>query len=90
MKNRDQFYQIVKDRRDFKGERYFRFNPLTNSVVQICINQGEDKKGRAHVFGVYTIHRLTFLSNYFNMGYCEQIPRAEFNNQFKKIVNQLK
>jgi hypothetical protein len=63
MKNSDQHYKITPIRQDYKGDRYFRFNPMAEKVIQVCVHPGEEKKGKSNTFGIYLIHRLTFLSN---------------------------
>lgn len=87
---KDEYYRVIKDRQDYKGEKYFRFNPASEKVVQICFNMGDIKKGRTNSFGVYMIHRLTFLSNYYAYRYVESISKKLFDSKFQEIIKMLK
>jgi hypothetical protein len=89
MKNSDQYYKILKDKSDYKGVRYFRFNHLGDYVYQVVVNPGYDKKGRNSCFGIYFIHRTTFLSNYFTY-YVEPCTKKEYEKNFDKVVKMLK
>lgn len=85
----NQFYQVVGSRRDYKGERYFKFNPAADSVVQVCFSTGDDKKGRANTVGVYLIHRLTFLTNYFAHNYVELITEKQYIKKLNQVIEKL-
>lgn len=87
---KDQYFKIVKTRHDYLGERYFRYNHLADSVVQVCCFPGDAKKGKSNTFGVYIIHRITFLTNYLAQSYAEPCTKAEYNKQFDKVVKMLK
>jgi hypothetical protein len=89
MKNSDQHYKITPIRQDYKGDRYFRFNPMAEKVIQVCVHPGEEKKGKSNTFGIYLIHRLTFLSNYFNF-YIEPCSKKEYEKNFNKVIEMLK
>ncbi|HET6991017.1 MAG TPA: hypothetical protein VFJ43_06820 [Bacteroidia bacterium] len=64
----DAYYKIASNRRDYKGERYFRFNQLSDKVIQVCVYSGDEKKGKSNTPGIYLIDRMTFLSNYLSYG----------------------
>lgn len=89
MKN-DIYFKIRKEYQDYKGERYFRFNHLSEKTTQVCVNHGCEKKGRTNAFGVYLIHRITFLSNYFSIHYTEPCTKKEYDKQFEKVIKMLK
>lgn len=87
-----QYYKVKKDRQDYKGNRYFKFSPDSEKVIQVCVHPGEEKKGRTNSYGVYLIHRLTFLTNYF-LGfesYVELCTKKEYEKAFNQIVEALK
>ncbi len=86
----DQYFKIRKERQDYKGIRYFRFNYDTEKVVQVCSFTGDVKKGKSNTFGVYLIHRLTFFTNYLAINYCEPCTKREFEKAFEKTVKMLK
>jgi hypothetical protein len=85
-----QYYKVKKKYRDYKGRRLFKFNPVKEKVLQICISFGERKTGRANLVGIYTISRVTFLSNYRAIEYTEKCTKREFDNAFKRILEKLK
>jgi len=86
---KDQFYKTIPSRHEYIGERYFRFNNNSEKVVQVCTFTGDVKKGKSNTFGVYLIHKMTFLCNYLAVGYCEQITEAQYKKQFKKVIKNL-
>jgi hypothetical protein len=86
----DIYYKVRKERRDYKGDRYFKFNSFSEKVVSVCVNPGEEKKGRTNAFGVYLIHRITFLSNYMAMDYIEPCTKKEYQKNFNKVFEMLK
>ena len=82
--------KIVKKRQDYKGVRYFKFDPMAEKVVQVTVNQGEAKKGRANLFGIGLIARLTFYCNYLTLVYVEECSKIEYDKRFEEIVKMLK
>lgn len=84
------YYRVKGKYQGYRGERYFRFDPMEDHATQVLVNQGQIKKGRAHTYGVYMISRGTFLTNYLGMGYVEVIPKSEFKKWFKIIVKTMK
>jgi len=87
---KDVYYRVIKERRDYKGDRYFKFNPMSDKVVQVCVNHGEDKRGRTNSFGICLIHRMTLLANYLSIGYVESCTKAEYDKNFNKVLKMLK
>lgn len=86
---KDQYFKIRKERRDYLGERYFKFNYNSEKVVQVCLNPGDVKKGKSNTFGVYIIHRMTLASNYLAPNYIEACSKKEYEKQFKKAIKLL-
>jgi peroxiredoxin len=86
----DTYFKIKKEYQNYKGERYFRFNMISEKAVQVCINHGMEKPGRTNAFGVYLIHRITFLSNYYTINYTEPCTKKEYDKQFEKVIQMLK
>jgi len=84
------YYKVVKERQDYKGVRYFKFDPMAEKVIQITVNQGEQKKGRANLFGIGMISRITFFCNYLTMGYVMECTKKEYETKFTDIVKMLK
>lgn len=84
------YYKITKEHKQYKGVRYFKYHAHAERVVQVCVNPGEEKKGRNATFGVYLIHRLTFLCNYLSIGYALRCTKAEYDKNFKQVVKMLK
>lgn len=80
-----EYYEIKKDKRDYKGKRYFRFDPHGDRVLQVCVNNGKTKKGRTNNFGIYYISRTTFLTNYYGMKYVNQIKFKKFKRKYKLV-----
>lgn len=85
----DTYYKIKKNKRDYMGDRYFRFNPMAEKVLQICVRAGLEKKGRPNMCGIYLIHRLTFIANYLHF-YAKPCTKVEFDKQFETVVKLLK
>ena len=85
------YYQVVKPKRWYKGERYFKFIPTKDSVVQILVSAGDKKKGRTACKGVYLISRTTFLCNYNLHKYScvEEITMEQFYAQYDRIQKKL-
>jgi len=85
----DQYFKVIDSRQDYLGERYFRFNIHSEKIVQICKGVGEIKKGKSNTFGIYLVHRMTFMANYLSMGYLEPITKARYNKEFKQTILML-
>lgn len=85
-----QYFKILKDRRDYKGERFFKVAWDSDTVIQVCKNSGEDnRKGKCVHIGVYAMTKQSFLSNYANY-YTEVCSKKEFDTNFDRIVKLLK
>lgn len=80
---------VKPERQEYLGERYFAFSQDSDSVIQVCVSNGNTKKGKANCSGVYLISRLTLLSNYLVIGYLETITAKEYKKQFDKMVKEL-
>ena len=89
--NRDQYFQVRKEKREYLGERYFRFNWDAEKVVQVCLNNGSEfRRGKTNTIGVYLIHKMTLMSNYMAMNYVEPVTKAKFDKKFMEAVRMLK
>ncbi len=87
---KNQFCKTVSNRRDYLGERYFRYNDASETVVQVCVTQGEQKKGRSNTFGVHVIAKMTLFANYMAMNYTIPCTKAEYEKKFNKVVKMLR
>ena len=86
----DIYYKICSDRIQYKGERYFRFNYNHDTVIQVCVNPGNElKRGRANTICVYVVNKMTLLSNYLSMNYVEICTKKEYEKQFNHVVKLL-
>lgn len=85
-----EYYKVIKSRQDYKGVRYFKLDWTAEKVVQVVVNQGHPKKGRANVFGVGLIARISFLCNYLSIGYVEKCSKKEYDNKFSDVLKMLK
>ena len=88
--NSDQYFKVKKERIEYLGERYFKFNYNTEKVIQVCLTVGDVKKGKSNTYGVYLIHRMTFFSNYLATSYIEPCTKNEYEKQFNKVFNMLR
>lgn len=86
MKAANKYYKVTAARHEYLGERYFRYNDLSETVTQVCLTCGDIKRGKSNTYGIYVIHKMTLFSNYLAPGYLEQISKREFDKQFKKVV----
>ena len=85
-----QFYRTKTDMARYLGERYFRFSPHEEKVLQICMGPGEvGGKGKGHNIGVYLISKQSFATNYLAMNQLENISKTIFENRRKQILNLL-
>jgi hypothetical protein len=85
-----QYLVIAEHRREWLGLRYFKFNYHTDTVVQVCVSPGQEKRGRGHVFGTYVISRQTLFSNYLGMMYAIPTTKREYDKAFDKVMKALK
>lgn len=89
-KTTDKYFKINPTRHEYLGERYFRFDPDSEKVVQVCLTVGEVKKGKSNTFGIYLIGRMTFFSNYYAMNYAIECTKKEYDKHFNKVLFMLK
>jgi len=85
----NKYFKVKKERTEYLGERYFKFNFNTEKAVQVCITCGDVKKGKSNTFGVYLICKMTLFSNYLAPSYIEPCTKKEFNKQFDRVVKML-
>lgn len=86
------YYKIAPNRREWLGERYFRFDPINDECLQICFGGGSEfrSKGKGHNIGIYFISKLTFFSNYMAMNYAVPISKEKFEKQLVRILQVIK
>lgn len=89
MSARFQYYRVQKSRREYKGERYFRYHPNHEQVTQVCVYPGEVKKGRGNLTGVYLMDRGGFVMNWMAPPYLEPITKSTYDKNFNKVISFL-
>lgn len=85
-----QYLVTFEPKREWLGHRYFKYSVHSDTVIQVVITPGVEKKGRGHVFGVYVISLQTLFSNYLGMGYAVPTTKKEYSKAFDKVVQILK
>jgi len=85
-----QYMVTAEHRREWLGHRFFKYSIHSDTVIQVVLNPGQEKKGRGHVFGVYVIARQTLFANYLGMGYAIPTTKREYSKAFDKVVKILK
>lgn len=80
-----QYFEVVKDRQQYLGKRFFKWEWSSNHIVQVCLEYGEPKRGRGANVGIYLIHTSTFASNYFAAGYLKPSTKARFEKEANKV-----
>lgn len=85
-----QYFEINKTRRDWLGVRFFKWLPSRGEVIQIVAASGEQRRGRANNFGIYTITQMSFMSNYLAMGYAVPCKESVYQKAFKIVLSSLK
>lgn len=85
-----QYFVVKADKQQYKGERLFAFDFNSDRCFQVCVTQGEEKKGRSNTPGIYFINRLTFLGNYLAVGYVVPTTKAEYKKKFDEVMALLK
>ena len=84
------YYKVKPEREIYLGKRMFRMDSdYRESVTQICITNGDSRKGKSNTFGIYLIQRTTFYCNYFAMVYLSEITEADWLNQFNETIKFL-
>lgn len=85
------YYRIADARNEYLGVRYFKVvQERMDSVIQVVVNPGQERKGRGHTFGVYLISRITFFSNYLSMNYAVPCTKKEYDKSFEAVLKYLK
>lgn len=57
-----EFYHVISTN---LGNRYFKVDRINNIVWKICVNSGDNKKGRPHCEGIYKIAMSSFMGTYY-------------------------
>ena len=84
------YLEIVKDRQEYLGERYFRLDFSSDSVLQICAGSGDtQRRGRSNNIGVYLISKQTLAANYMAMSYLNSCTKRKFDNKLKSVIQLL-
>lgn len=88
----DQFFRVKESKREYFGNRWFRYNSDDDKVIQICIMPGDMvvKSGKHSSIGIYVMGKLSFMSNYYAMGYVDVISKEEYESAFNKIFTILR
>lgn len=64
----------------YLGKRLFRWNTETGKVLQVVIDTGKEKKGRAHCLGIYNVSEATLKGNYLWQLPIRNIQKCTNNN----------
>lgn len=84
------YYKVCDERKEYKGDRYFKFDTVTGKVVQIVFCNGEIKKGKGNTIGVYLIDKVTFFTNYLAFNYVDETTKGIFQKKFNQVIEILK
>lgn len=88
--NKPLFYRVTKRHRDYKGDRFFKRQKIDpDMIIQVCVTQGEPKRGKGHQFGIYLIGTTTFFANYLGPGYAEPCTKEEYSKAFWEVYQNL-
>ncbi len=82
------YFKIKKDSINYKGNLFFAYDSGKDQVLQVRESVGE-RTGKHKMIGAYYIHRLTFLSNYYEF-YLEEISEQIFINAFDRVCRKLR
>ena len=87
-----QYFKIHPEREDYKGKRFFKQdgNFTTHTVFQVCINEGDVKRGRGNLFGITMINKMTLFGNYIGPGYAIPCTKKEYEKAFAEVLKYLK
>lgn len=86
-----EYFRVKKERREYKGDRYFKVDYETDKVIQICLSGGEEgRKGRSKNLGIYMINKVSFFTNYLGLSYAEKSTKREFDRKFELACKILK
>lgn len=90
MKKTVQYYYFVSQHR---GERYFAIIFLDGFPmygIQVCLNPGTMKRGRAHNFGINRMSYVSIMSNYAFDSDFKLCTKKKYDTAFSKVVDSLK
>ena len=81
------YYKMAPERHEWLGVRYFRVAQSSrDSVTQVCVNPGQERRGRGNTFGIYLISRMTFFSNYLAQAYAIPCTKKEYDKAFDQVT----
>ena len=85
------YFEIVKERQQYLGVKFFAFSHDSDTVLQVCTCPGvELRRGRTNSIGVYTISKMSMATNYIAMGYVTPITKTQYKKELIKMVDALK
>ena len=84
------FIKTLERVHEYKGIRFFKINDENGSGIQVCLHQGEIKKGRANCYGITRVSRVSIFGNYVGPGYTEDCDQKEFDLAFEVCVQHLR
>ena len=91
MKCNIQYFAIAKERQEYLGVRFFRWDMIANKVTTVVIGPAPcARRGRSDNFGIYHISTATFFANYLAMKYAVPCSKHLFEKSFKLTVSALK
>jgi len=88
--NKVHYFKVAKKHSDYLGVRFFKVNYNSDTVVQVCINNGEPKKGKGNHIGVYLISRESLFANYVAYARVVSCERDEYVSAFKTVIKFMK
>lgn len=77
----------------YRGERYFGIVYLDGFpiyAIQVCLNPGEHKRGRAHNFGISRMSYVSVSSNYAFDSEFKMCTKKRFDTAMKKVYAMLR
>lgn len=84
------YYTVPDKYHRYKGVRFFRVERSTmNDVVQVVLSPGDHGRGRGHLFGITTVSKMTFFSNYLAMQYVVPCEKKLYEKAFNGCVKFL-
>lgn len=88
----DQFFKVKDEKIQYWGNRWFRYNIENDRVVTVALIPGEAdiSKGKNVCMGIYTIGRLTFMSNYYAFNKLDSVSKEEYGKAFEEAIKILK
>lgn len=88
-----EYFKIINKYSHFKGKRFFRVDRKKQTVLQVCIEPGENIRGKNSLVGIYEIKLNTFLTNYYfpnhDYNYVERCSLELFKKMFEEAVFKL-